>query len=239
MKDAQRAGVIWHEAECGSYVADLALWEELANGSVLDLGCGTGRVAVHLARRGHEVTGLDVDPALVAAFKERARELPARAATGDAREFELAAEFDLVLAPMQLMQLLDDADERIRCLRCVAGHLRSGGLAAFAIVEEMPAPVDAAPPLPDTREVDGWVYSSLPVDAWVDVEGIRLRRLRQTVSPTGDLDEEMDDVLLRVLPASTLETEAESAQLRPAGRRAIPPTDAHVGSTAVLLRKPF
>ncbi len=44
---AERA--IWHDAECGAYAADLALWEELAaaaGGPVLDLGCGTGRVAL-------------------------------------------------------------------------------------------------------------------------------------------------------------------------------------------------
>jgi tRNA G46 methylase TrmB len=49
------AEAIWHDVECGSYQADLPLWEELAQraqGAVLELGCGTGRVALHLARRG-------------------------------------------------------------------------------------------------------------------------------------------------------------------------------------------
>ncbi len=99
----------------------------------------------------------------------------------------------------------------------------------------MPAPIDAAPPLPDTREVDGWVYSSLPIEARVEDGEIRVRRLRQTVSPGGELSEEVDEVVLRELDASTLEAEAEAAGLRPAGRRAVPPTDAHVGSTVVLL----
>ncbi|MGC1851803.1 MAG: class I SAM-dependent methyltransferase [Solirubrobacterales bacterium] len=237
---ARDASVVWHDAECGSYTADLPLWEELAkgaDGAILDLGCGTGRVAIHLARRGHGVTGLDVDPLLVATFIERARELPARAVVGDARDFSLGAEFGLVMAPMQLLQLFSDPQERRCCLDCVAVHLVGGGLAAFAIVESMPAAVDGPPLLPDTREVEGWVYSSLPVDALVDDGMIRVRRLRQTVSPTGELEEELHEVGLRELEAAVLESEARQAGLRPAGRRAIPPTAEHVGSTVVLLGK--
>jgi SAM-dependent methyltransferase len=231
---------IWHEVECGGYAADLLLWEELAgkaDGTILDLGCGSGRVALHLARRGHPVHGLDSDPELVGAFAEHARGLPAAAVTGDAREFSLGVEFDLVLAPMQLLQLFEGPEQRLRCLRCVTAHLGAGGLAAFAIVEWMPEPVDTASPLPDAREVDGWVYSSLPIDALVDSGSIRVRRLRQTVSPQGELEEELYEIGLRTLDAATLESEAREAGLNPAGRRTIPPTDAHVGATVVLLRR--
>ena len=232
MTGARRASVIWHEAECGAYEADLALWGDLADGHhgpILDLGCGVGRVLLHLARRGHEVRGLDSDPKLIEGL--------AGAELGDARNFDLGCQFGLVLAPMQLLQLFDGFGERLSCLRCIAAHLVVGGLAAFAIVESMPEPVDTASPLPDTREVDGWVYSSLPVDAQVDADSIRVRRLRQTVSPQGELDEELYEVGLHTLNAAMLETEARDAGLLPAGRRAIPPTDAHVGSTVVLLEK--
>ncbi len=229
--------VVWHEVECGAYDADLPLWEELAaqaDGPILDLGCGSGRVALHLARRGHRVTGLDVDADLVAAFAERAIGLPAEALAGDVRDFQVGGEFPLVLAPMQLAQLLVGAEEHQRCLTCVAAHLAPGGLAAFAIVEAMPEPLDDASPLPDTREVDGWVYSSLPVDTQVGSDAIRVRRLRQTVSPQGEFGEELYEVTLSTLDAATLEREGAEVGLVPAGRRAIPPTDAHVGSTVVL-----
>ena len=236
---AREASVVWHDVECGSYSADLSLWEELARdgGRVLDLGCGSGRVALHLARRGHRVTGLDLDRSLVSALDERASDLPAGARVGDARDFDLGIDFSLILAPMQLAQLFSGADERKRCLRCVAAHLSPEGLAAFAIVESMPEPDENASLLPDTREVDGWVYSSLPIDAQVDAESIRVRRLRQTVSPQGELTEELYEVGLQALDATTLEDEAHEVGLRPAGRRPIPPTDAHVGSTVVLLEK--
>jgi SAM-dependent methyltransferase len=226
------SSLIWHEVECGAYSADLRLWEELAGrakGPILDLGCGTGRVTSHLVRRGHEVTGLDLDEQLIAELVV--------AEAGDARDFELDRRFALVLAPMQLIQLFSDEEERIRCLECVARHLTADGLAAFAIVESMPEPVDTASPLPDAREVDGWVYSSLPLDASVEAGTIRVQRLRQTVSPAGALAEELNEVALRTLDAATLEQEARRAGLRAAERRPIPPTDAHVGSTVVLLEK--
>lgn len=231
------APVVWHDVECGAYEADLPLWEELAGGSVLDLGCGTGRVALHLARRGHAVIGLESDPDLVTAFNERASELAAIAVGGDAREFALDGEFDLVLAPMQLIQLFASADERRGCLDCVAAHLAPGGVAAIAIVEGIPDPVDGPPPLPDTREVDGWVYSSLPIEAGIDAGVLRARRLRQTVSPDGELSEELDEILLTMLDRAGLEREAEAVGLQPAGVRAVPPSADHVGSTVVLFGK--
>jgi SAM-dependent methyltransferase len=234
---ARDAHVVWHDVECGGYSADLPLWEELAEGSVLDLGCGTGRVALHLARRGRAVIGLESHPNLVAAFNERAGGLAAIAVAGDAREFALGGEFDLVLAPMQLIQLFADSEERIHCLQCVAAHLAPGGVAAFAIVEGIPDPVEGPPPLPDTREVDGWVYSSLPIEAEIDADVLRARRLRQTVSPDGELSEELDEILLRMLDRPALEREAEAAGLRPAGTLAVPPSTDHVGSTVVLFGK--
>ncbi len=234
------SAIIWHEVECGAYAADLALWEELAAsrpGATLDLGCGSGRVALHLARRGHGVHGLDLDAALVESFNQRATGLAAVAAIGDARNFDLGTRFGVVLAPMQLLQLFGDPAERRRCLRCVASHLSDDGLAAFAIVESMPASIDAGPPLPDAREVDGWVYSSLPIDAEVYSGSIRIRRLRQTVSPQGELEEELYEIGLRTLDADSLESEAREVGLSPVGRRPIPATDAHVGSTVVLLER--
>jgi SAM-dependent methyltransferase len=229
---------IWHDAECGAYSADLALWEELAaaaDGPVLELGCGTGRVALHLARRGHTIVGLDSDPNLVATLEERARGLALRAVLGGARAFELDSDLALALAPMQLVQLLPSRDDRLECLGCVAAHLLPGGKVALAIVESLPRESEGPPPLPDVREVDGWVYSSLPVDA-VDVgEEIVIRRLRQTVSPAGELREEDNEIRIRTISAVELEEEAMECGLVPLERRQIPPTDLHVGSTVVVL----
>jgi SAM-dependent methyltransferase len=232
---------IWHDVECGAYGADLPFWEGLASaaedGPVLDLGCGTGRVALHLARRGHQVVGLDVDPELIAVLEQRAEGLPLETVHADARDFHLGAEVALVLAPMQTLQLLDDAGDRLACLRCVSAHLPPGGLFAAAILEEMPEPDDSPPPLPDVREVDGWIYSSLAVEAAVGSGEIYIKRIRQTVSPAGELSEEPNEVRITTFPATQLEEEAAAAGLLPHARRPISATDIHVGSTVVVLEK--
>ncbi len=255
---------IWHEVENGAYGADLPLWEELAErcgDPVLELGCGTGRVALHLARRGNRVYGLDRDPELLATLRERAADLAPAAAGGEAgaggrrggsgaaaaggvvaveaeaSRFALPEPVALALAPTHLLQLLPSRAERAECLRSVAAALRPGGLFAAAIIESMPPPDGAPPPLPDVREVDGWVYSSLAVEAAVGPEEIVVRRLRQLVSPEGALSEESNEVRLATFSADSLEADAEPLGLAPLERREIPPTDLHVGSTVVLLER--
>jgi len=235
--------VIWNDVECGGYEADLPIWERLASeheGPIMELGCGTGRVVRHLAKATERlVVGLDSNPELVATVWERSHGHAGDAEIGDVRGFEMYFEFQLVLAPMQLIQLLEGRTDRVCCLSCVADHLLPGGLAAFALVEELP-PVPlggAAPQLPDVGQVDGWVYSSLPLEPEVGSDSIVLRRLRQIVTPEGDLSEELNEVELQMVSAETLEEEGLEMGLRPAGRRQIPSTDAHVGSTVVLLEK--
>lgn len=235
--------VTWHEVECGGYSADLALWEEMADGTdepIMELGCGAGRVTLHLAQRGaYLVIGLDWEPDLVAAVWERSGKLPGDAELADVRSFEFATKFSLVIAPMQLIQLLPTSNDRIECLSCVVDNMLPGGRAAFAIVEELPLPPagTAAPPLPDVRQIEGWIYSSLPLEPIVGPETILLRRLRQTVDPDGDMSEEMNEIELTILAAETLEEEGRSVGLRPTGRREIPSTEAHVGSTVVVFEK--
>jgi SAM-dependent methyltransferase len=234
------AEAIWHDVECGSYEADLPLWEELARraqGPVLELGCGTGRVALHLARRGYPVVGVDREAELIATLEERIGELPVEAVLADARELALETEVALALAPMQVLQLLDGPGEREECLIAVAALLRPGGRLAAAIIERMPEADGAPLPLPDVREVDGWVYSSLPLEAALDEREVVIRRLRQTVSPSGELSEEPNEIRIHTFAAAELEAEAAVAGLRPVERRAIPATDLHVGSIVVVLEK--
>ena len=234
--------VAWHDVECASYTADLPLWRELAEavgGPVLDLGCGSGRVALDLAGRGHAVTAVDSDATLVAALSRRARDsgMRVRCAVGDARSLALGETFALAIAPMQVVQLLGGEQGRRAALARVRDHLRAGGAFAAALADpfEGVAPEDSLPPLPDVREEDGWVLSSRPVAVRSEPGAVAVDRLRQAVSPAGELAETLVTVRLDALGADELEAEARQAGYRPAGRRRVPETEDHVGSTVVVL----
>jgi SAM-dependent methyltransferase len=235
---------IWHEVECGFYAADLALWSALASeaaGPVLELGCGTGRVALRLAGEGQAVTALDRSPALVAELRRRADtagvEVDARVA--EAREFELKRRFAAILAPMQLVHLLGGPRARAELLARVAAHLAPGGVFAAALLAGGADAVGHGnPPLPDVLERDGWVYSSLPIEVRALEGGLEVRRLRQLVSPDGALTEETDAIVLDHLDPERFEAEAVGAGLEPRERVEIPPTPDHVGSIVCVLEAP-
>lgn len=236
--------VLWHDLECGRYTEDLPLWRELAaeyGGPVLDLGAGSGRVALDLARAGHEVVALDRDPLLLAALRDRAEEqgLPATIACADARSFRLARrDFALVLAPMQTIQLLGGAEGRASLLASARLHLVPDGLLALALADALEG-FDAEhtePPLPDILEQNGWLFASQPVAVRPDAEGTTIERIRQTIAPDGRRTAEGDTVRLDKLDGDTLEAEGIAAGLHAAGRRFVEMTDEHVGSEVVLLR---
>jgi SAM-dependent methyltransferase len=233
---------VWHDVECAAYRADLELWRDLAgaaDGPVLDLGCGTGRVSLDLAARGFEVTGVDSDTALVDALRVRAREQGLRvgAVVGDARSFDLGRTFALAISPMQVVQLLGGADGRAGMLSAVRRHLAGGALFAAALANPFEgwSETESLPPLPDVREEGGWVYSSTPVGVRQAGASFVIERRREAVSPSGELTGEMATIELDSVTASELEAEAAEAGFEPRPRRAVPPTPDYVGSDVVML----
>lgn len=254
-------GVVWHDLECGSYRADLPLWRELADAAaidqrsarVLDVGAGTGRVALALARAGHRVTALDVDPGLLEALRERVAGTSVDTVCADARTFELGRDdFDLCLIAMQTVQLLGGPDERVSALKRARAHLRAGGLLALAIVTAV-EPFDCADgdvgPAPETLDLDGALYLSRPTRVAVLADSILIERERlmycdhertgaERADPRHPVEPEAvrDVIELQRVEPYQLEQEAIAAGLRPESTRALRPTDDHVGGTVVMLR---
>jgi SAM-dependent methyltransferase len=231
--------VIWHDVECGGYAADLPLWRAMAaeaGGPVLDLGAGTGRVALDLARQGAEVHALDVDAELLAVLRERAGDLDVTTHVADARGFDLGRRFALVLAPMQTVQLLGGACGRAGLLRSVAAHLAPGGRFAAALAVELEHYDGDVVPVPDMREVGGVVYASRPVAVRDDGDGFILERVREKVTADGGHEAAENSIRLDRVTPGTLEAEGRAAGLAVEPRRAVPATDEHVASEVVVLR---
>jgi SAM-dependent methyltransferase len=234
--------VIWHDLECGSYSEDLPLWRELAasEGSpILDIGAGSGRVALDLARRGYEVTALDVNEALLAELERRAAGLPVRTVLADARAFSLEERFALCLVPMQTIQLLGGAAGRAALLERVHTHLFPGAVLAAALSPDLPAydvAEGVAQPLPDVCERDGILYFSHPTAIYAQPDGYVLERRRETVTASGARTVENDRILLEHLAPRELEHEAAGVGFEVAGRAIVAATADYVGSEVVMLR---
>ena len=195
--------VIWHDLECGSYRQDLDLWLALgqAQGSpILDIGAGTGRVTLPLARAGHEVVALDIDAELLGELGRRAAGLAVRTVVADARDFDLPERgFALCVVPMQTIQLFGGEQERAHFLRSAARHLQPGGALAIAIAQDLQEfewHDGDGEPLPDMIELEGAVYFSQPTAIRRRGGTYVLERTRETVHPSGHRDRSEDQVAL-------------------------------------------
>jgi SAM-dependent methyltransferase len=230
----------WHDVECGGYDADLALWDELARaagGPVLDVGAGTGRVTLALARAGHAVTALDIDAELLGELERRAADegVAVETVVADAAAFDLAGrEFALVAAPMQTIQLLRERDGFFASARRA---LRPDGLVALALADATePFEGPDQLPEPDLGEQEGWRFVSQPLAIRLSPGTMRIERLRELVAPDGGRSAQEDVIELALVTPAQLAAEAARHGLRPEPSARVPATADHVGSEVVLLR---
>jgi SAM-dependent methyltransferase len=124
---------------------EAAFVQALRPASVLDAGCGTGRVGIELARRGIEVVGMDADPDMIVAARAKAPRLTWVVA--DLAELELGRRFDLVLLAGNVVPYIA-AESRAAAIAACARHLEPGRrlVSGFALRDGWPTLAD----------YDGW-----------------------------------------------------------------------------------
>ena len=125
--------------------ADVTFYRELAKrhfgapGKLLELGAGSGRVTIPLARDGHTVTAIDQSAAMLGKLRTRVEALPDSVAQrvtvleGDLRGFRAPGTYPLAIAAFNVLEHLYTRGEIDACLRCVAAHLEPGGIFAFDV----------------------------------------------------------------------------------------------------------
>jgi SAM-dependent methyltransferase len=126
---------------------DVRFWQRLAlahEGTALELGCGTGRIAVPVARAGVRLVGIDYSAPMLARAQKRLARAGltdrARLVRGDIRNlpFRSRRQFGLVMAPYGILQSLTRDRDLRATLESVARVLRRGGLFGIDLVPDLP-----------------------------------------------------------------------------------------------------
>lgn len=206
----------FYDLEFGDFTDDLALYQGFAQrgtGPVLELGCGTGRVVLSLARAGFVVTGVDLSPALLALARDTvaAAGLTARVTLvrDDIRRLDALGEvrFALAFSAINSFLHLETGEDQAAALAAVWRRLQPGGVFV----------ADLFPPHPHTL-LD---YDSRLVHAATFHDPATRERIDKFVSSTLDPAEQRIDTVFfydRLRANGTVERTAAPFTLRYIGR---------------------
>ena len=124
-----------YDAWVPDWPGELDFYRELAaaamrdGAGVLEIACGTGRIAARLAQEGVAIVGMDRSPEMLEVAREKTRGLTnIRWVEADMRSFELNGRFGLVIIPGHSFQYLNTPDDQVACLECIKRHLRPDGV---------------------------------------------------------------------------------------------------------------
>ncbi len=199
---------------------DVTMYREIAlrqDGPVLELGCGTGRVVLALARAGLTVVGVDTSAGMLDVARRQAAGLPLTLIEEDMRDLRLRRKFATVLIPFGGLQHMDTAADVATALTTVAEHLAGDGLAIVDV--EAPQPEDLEPgPRPLvahwTRPWQGGLVTKLVAVEGRPSESRRAVTFHYDVQPAeGALHRVSHEFMLRVITAGELELAGRLAGL--------------------------
>jgi SAM-dependent methyltransferase len=108
---------------------------QVASGSVLEIGCGTGRVTIPLASAGFDIIGLDVSGSMLEEARRKAegQGLSISWIQADGVTFDLDRRFALIIMPFNTLQFFRDKATLKQLFRCVKSHLRNEGRFVFDV----------------------------------------------------------------------------------------------------------
>jgi SAM-dependent methyltransferase len=110
-----------------------------ANGRVLEIACGTGRILLPTAEAGVEITGLDNSKSMLDILRDKLSQSPKQVQDkvhlefGDMRNFDLGEQFDLITMPFRPFQHMLTVEDQMACLRTVRKHLKQNGRFVFDV----------------------------------------------------------------------------------------------------------
>ncbi|MCI0354856.1 MAG: class I SAM-dependent methyltransferase [Acidobacteria bacterium] len=160
------------------YADDIPFYVDLAAGAggpVLEMGCGTGRILLPIARAGVRIHGLDASPDMLAVLRgalvREPTEVQQRVSLieGDLRDASIEGRFALVTAPFRVVQHLLERDDQRAWLRNVRRHLAPGGALCFDVFQ------------PDFVLMTKLGQPTVELERNDPTSGRRVRRLAQTV----------------------------------------------------------
>ncbi len=123
-----------YDASVGDWPNELAFYHQLTQevvqqrGAILEIACGTGRVATRLAQTGVRIVGFDRSEEYLAAARAKTADLPnVRWEEADMRTFDLGETFTLIISPGHSFQFMLTPDDQLTCLHAIRRHLTPGG----------------------------------------------------------------------------------------------------------------
>lgn len=167
-----------HEIE-----GDIDFYKDLipSDANVLDVGCGTGRVSIILAKRGNDVTGIDLSESMLVEFENKIAQNPdiadkIRLHLSNMADFHLGQTFDWIIFPWFSFLSLKSDEDRKKCLSCVKEHINDKSRAILTLFN------------PDKSILDNWEEkkNTLGLEKIDENSGRKIRRYDEHDFHDGD-----------------------------------------------------
>ena len=156
-----------------SFPNDISFYQKLIpspNSSILELGCGTGRVTLSLIPYCGYIQGIDLSSAMISICQEKLLranipQTKVQVMEGDITDFDLDKTFDLIIAPFRVFQNLETDSEVQGLFKCIRKHMAQGGTCILNVFRPFLEPEDLK---------KQWVTKDEKISWEIPVEGGRL-----------------------------------------------------------------